>query len=104
MKYIRFFGVYLGVAVNKDEKGMTVKAHQSKTKEPALVERDLEAALSKNTHEQNTLKTKLHEKNTAHRFNTQELFLNAKEVMIDHLNETYLLRLTKQNKLILTKR
>ena len=83
---------------------MTLKAHQSKTKESALDERDLEAALSKNTHEQNTLKTILPEKNTAHRINTQQLFLNAKEVMIDHLNETYLLRLTKQNKLILTKR
>jgi hemin uptake protein HemP len=38
------------------------------------------------------------------RMNTQQLFLNAKEVVIDHLNDTYVLRLTKQNKLILTKR
>jgi hemin uptake protein HemP len=38
------------------------------------------------------------------RMNTQQLFLNAKEVIIDHLNDTYVLRLTKQNKLILTKR
>jgi hemin uptake protein HemP len=38
------------------------------------------------------------------RIDSRQLFLNVKEVMIDHLNETYLLRLTKQNKLILTKR
>lgn len=37
------------------------------------------------------------------RLNTSQLFTNAKEVMIEHLNETYVLRLTKQNKLILTK-
>lgn len=35
--------------------------------------------------------------------NTNQLFTNVKEVMIEHLNETYFLRLTKQNKLILTK-
>ena len=37
------------------------------------------------------------------RLNTNQLFTHAKEVMIEHLNETYVLRLTKQNKLILTK-
>ena len=37
------------------------------------------------------------------RFNTEQLFNNVKEVMIEHLNETYILRITKQNKLILTK-
>ncbi len=37
------------------------------------------------------------------RFNTEQLFTNVKEVMIEHLNETYILRITKQNKLILTK-
>jgi hemin uptake protein HemP len=37
------------------------------------------------------------------RLNTEQLFTNVKEVMIEHLNETYILRLTKQNKLILTK-
>ena len=35
--------------------------------------------------------------------NTNQLFTNVKEVMIEHLNETYILRITKQNKLILTK-
>ena len=37
------------------------------------------------------------------RLNTEQLFKNVKEVMIEHLNETYILRITKQNKLILTK-
>ncbi len=37
------------------------------------------------------------------RFNTEQLFTNVKQVMIEHLNETYVLRITKQNKLILTK-
>ena len=37
------------------------------------------------------------------RLNTSQLFTTSKEVMIDHLNETYVLRITKQNKLILTK-
>ena len=37
------------------------------------------------------------------RLNTAQLFTDVKEVMIEHLNETYVLRLTKQNKLILTK-
>ena len=36
------------------------------------------------------------------RLNTEQLFNNVKEVMIEHLNETYILRITKQNKLILT--
>ena len=37
------------------------------------------------------------------RLNTKQLFAHTKEVMIEHLNETYILRITKQNKLILTK-
>lgn len=37
------------------------------------------------------------------RLNTKQLFTEVKEVMIEHLNETYVLRITKQNKLILTK-
>jgi hemin uptake protein HemP len=37
------------------------------------------------------------------RLNTEQLFTDVKEVMIEHLNETYVLRITKQNKLILTK-
>lgn len=37
------------------------------------------------------------------RLNSNQLFTNVKEVMIEHLNETYILRITKQNKLILTK-
>lgn len=37
------------------------------------------------------------------RLSTEQLFINMKEVMIDHRNETYILRITKQNKLILTK-
>ena len=37
------------------------------------------------------------------RLNTEQLLTNVKEVMIEHLNETYILRITKQNKLILTK-
>ena len=37
------------------------------------------------------------------RLNTEQLFNNVKEVMIQHLNETYILRITRQNKLILTK-
>ena len=37
------------------------------------------------------------------RLNSDKLFTNVKEVMIDHENETYILRITKQNKLILTK-
>lgn len=37
------------------------------------------------------------------RLNTKQLFTDVKEVMIEHLNETYVLRITKQNKLILTK-
>jgi hemin uptake protein HemP len=34
---------------------------------------------------------------------SSKLFENKKEVRIDHQNETYILRITKQNKLILTK-
>lgn len=37
------------------------------------------------------------------RLTSEQLFANVKEVMIEHLNETYVLRITKQNKLILTK-
>ena len=37
------------------------------------------------------------------RLTTHQLFSNEKEVTIEHLNETYILRITKQNKLILTK-
>jgi hemin uptake protein HemP len=37
------------------------------------------------------------------RLNTNQLFTDVKEVVIEHLNETYVLRITKQNKLILTK-
>ncbi|OQW69467.1 MAG: hypothetical protein CTY10_06920 [Methylotenera sp.] len=37
------------------------------------------------------------------RLSTEQLFTDVKEVMIEHLNETYILRITKQNKLILTK-
>ena len=36
------------------------------------------------------------------RLTSEQLFTNVKEVMIEHLNETYILRITKQNKLILT--
>jgi hemin uptake protein HemP len=34
---------------------------------------------------------------------SSKLFENKKEVMIEHRNETYVLRITRQNKLILTK-
>lgn len=37
------------------------------------------------------------------KLNSAKLFNSAKEVMIEHNGETYILRLTKQNKLILTK-
>ncbi len=37
------------------------------------------------------------------RLKSDQLFTNVNEVMIEHLNETYILRITKQNKLILTK-
>ncbi|PPC84070.1 MAG: hypothetical protein CTY38_02875 [Methylotenera sp.] len=37
------------------------------------------------------------------RLHSDKLFTNVKEVMIDHEDETYFLRITKQNKLILTK-
>lgn len=37
------------------------------------------------------------------RLKSEALFTNVNEVMIEHLDETYILRLTRQNKLILTK-
>lgn len=37
------------------------------------------------------------------RLNSEKLLGGSNEVMIQHQNETYVLRLTKQNKLILTK-
>lgn len=37
------------------------------------------------------------------KLNSEKLFGDSNEVMIQHQNETYVLRLTKQNKLILTK-
>jgi hemin uptake protein HemP len=37
------------------------------------------------------------------KLSTETLFAEANEVMIEHQNETYVLRITKQNKLILTK-
>jgi hemin uptake protein HemP len=37
------------------------------------------------------------------KLNSEKLFGDSNEVMIQHQEETYVLRLTKQNKLILTK-
>jgi hemin uptake protein HemP len=37
------------------------------------------------------------------KLSSRELFASKKEVVIEHKNETYVLRITKQNKLILTK-
>jgi hemin uptake protein HemP len=37
------------------------------------------------------------------KLNSSRLFETSKEVMIEHDNEIYILRLTRQNKLILTK-
>lgn len=37
------------------------------------------------------------------RLNSRDLFAGAKEIIISHGDETYRLRLTAQNKLILTK-
>lgn len=37
------------------------------------------------------------------KLNSEKLFGSGNEVMIQHQEETYVLRLTKQNKLILTK-
>jgi hemin uptake protein HemP len=37
------------------------------------------------------------------KLSSSKLFENKKEVKIEHQNETYILRITKQNKLILTK-
>lgn len=41
--------------------------------------------------------------NKIKKFTSSQLFTEVKEVMIEHQNEVYILRLTKQNKLILTK-
>jgi hemin uptake protein HemP len=40
---------------------------------------------------------------TGDRIDSRELFVNAREITIAHGNEIYRLRLTAQNKLILTK-
>ncbi len=37
------------------------------------------------------------------RINTRELFGDAREVLIEHDNQTYRLRITRQNRLILNK-
>jgi hemin uptake protein HemP len=37
------------------------------------------------------------------KLSSSKLFENKKEVQIEHLDETYILRITKHNKLILTK-
>jgi len=39
----------------------------------------------------------------ANRIDSRDLFIGTREIMIGHGNETYRLRLTAQNKLILTK-
>jgi hemin uptake protein HemP len=39
----------------------------------------------------------------AKQWSSSKLFANEKKVMIEHQNEIYFLRITKQNKLILTK-
>jgi hemin uptake protein HemP len=39
----------------------------------------------------------------SHKIDSSELFLNTREVIISHGSESYRLRLTSQNKLILTK-
>lgn len=39
----------------------------------------------------------------AHRIDSRDLFTGTREVIIQHGGETYRLRLTAQNKLILTK-
>lgn len=44
-----------------------------------------------------------HIRMTANRLNAGELFAAAREIAIEHGNEIYRLRLTAQNKLILTK-
>ncbi len=38
-----------------------------------------------------------------HRLDSRELFIGTREIIIDHGGEFYRLRLTQQNKLILTK-
>jgi hemin uptake protein HemP len=40
---------------------------------------------------------------TDHQLNSSELFVGTREIAIAHGDETYRLRLTSQNKLILTK-
>jgi len=37
------------------------------------------------------------------KLNTQQLFGDSKEILIEHLGESYLLSITKQKKLLLTK-
>jgi hemin uptake protein HemP len=39
----------------------------------------------------------------AHKFDSRDLFIGTREVLIEHGGEHYRLRLTAQNKLILTK-
>lgn len=64
----------------------------------------LKKMLKINLQEMNVSEKNVPSDSAAKRISSTQLFLNAKEIMIDHLNETYLLRLTKQNKLILTKK
>ncbi len=40
---------------------------------------------------------------TGNRLNSADLFANGRELLINHGQDTYRLRLTSQNKLILTK-
>lgn len=40
---------------------------------------------------------------TGDRIDSRALFATARQIIIEHGNETYILRLTAQNKLILTK-
>jgi hemin uptake protein HemP len=40
---------------------------------------------------------------TDHQLNSSELFVGTREIAISHGDETYRLRLTSQNKLLLTK-
>ena len=47
--------------------------------------------------EQEVKKTKIK------KLNTQQLFGDGKEILIEHLGESYLLSITKQKKLLLTK-
>lgn len=72
--------------------------------DPTLMNIWLKKMLKINLQEINVSEKNVPSNSAAKRINSTQLFLNAKEIMIDHLNETYLLRLTKQNKLILTKK